>query len=188
MGEQIYNTEHGYFLLKNDHKHEAREALEASCHCTFDRFDDALDFIGFNCAENDEGDVIDIFLASSNTGEDDWKRLKECVGPFVEVGSQLIFFNATSCFAIVFLEGKEPGTVEAAEDDVECVPTYDMDRILSVLADTGNDLWMEMNKKYGTGEIEGEHDDQDEEEDGVPQDGESDVEVHTNSDINKGED
>jgi len=150
MADYTYNTDHGSFRLKKENKEAAGRAIieEFGLEADFN-FSKAMEALDLDFDEDDEGNVIDVYLASSYFEDEIKKTLTEIIAPFVEDGSFVVFYGGgtNGCWAISWEKG-EDGVVAGYERDLTTVLDVDMKAILRALK--GTQLGEALAKRYAS--------------------------------------
>lgn len=151
MADHTYNTDHSSFLLKSENKGAAAQAVieRFGLDSDFD-LSRALDALDLDFSEDDDGNVIDVFLISSYFEDEIKETLTEILAPFVEDGSFVVFYGggANGCWAISWEKNSE-GVVTGFERDLTTVLDIDLKAILRALK--GTPLGEMLEKKYAQG-------------------------------------
>ena len=158
MSDHTYNTDHGRFFLPaatvpGAIKDLFRYALEHERVVgtqMFSSIQDALGPFGLDAAEDNDGNIIDIFLSGSHFGSEVEEILTTVLAPFVCPGSFLVFAfgGCSGCWAVTWEIDRKDKKVTGRTVDIRTVLEGDMVKILKVLKKHDPGLWVTMQKKY----------------------------------------
>lgn len=163
MANWVYNTDHSNFLLPKTKINSAADALwiyiaenESVFHFAqgFDAeeksFEKAMEHLGLAYTENEEGDVVDIYLEDSSWDDDKDNVLEEVIAPYVRAGSYLVFWGGgvDGVWGMAYEKNQQEDMVEGRDCGFDTVIYEDVDRILDALKGTNRALYLEMKQKY----------------------------------------
>jgi hypothetical protein len=159
MGNHIYNTDHGVFLLRKEKFALAFEALKT--HAAAERPDtappkdlfEALRLFDWEASEADDGDIIDLYFADGAMRDWELDAVRKHLAPFVDPGSFLVFAfgeGTNCCWAWSFEKDPTTDMVTCSEKDVITVLDDDVVKMLKVLKVHAPGLFKEMEEKYAS--------------------------------------
>jgi hypothetical protein len=151
MPEHTYNTSHSGIIVQADKLPRLLADLNRELGgMPEDNLADAFERLGFTADYDDDGDLVDLYLAGQSADPEDWETLGKCVGKYAEADSFLVFFHDTTCFALAF----DPvASSHSSEVEVDVVVRSDLAELIAMAAKADPTFARRMHWKYVGGEL-----------------------------------